>query len=180
VRIGAGLKASEAIDFIKHSKGKVTHLVVQDTTGFSRNDEVRVVACAVLKKLGVRLISVDEPMLDDSPSGKLTGTILAALGGFYSDSLSSRVRYRFQIYRIPRQIPNHNSLPKNHPQASFRGSVVSTHLRIPIVVPRGSQQPPEGIPREVNSSATDILRIFQTTRCIHMEQIHSAAWANKH
>ena len=38
-------------------------------------------------------------MLDDSPSGKLTGTILAALGGFYSDSLSSRVRYRFQVHR---------------------------------------------------------------------------------
>ncbi len=89
----------EAIDFIKHSNGKVTHFVVQDTTRFSRNDEVRAVACAVLKKLGVRLISVDEPMLDDSPSGKLTGTILAALGGFYSDSLSSRVRYRFQVNR---------------------------------------------------------------------------------
>jgi site-specific DNA recombinase len=89
----------EAIDFIKLSKGKVSHFVVQDTTRFSRNDEVRAVACAVLKKLGVRLISVDEPMLDDSPSGKLTGTILAALGGFYSDSLSSRVRYRFQVHR---------------------------------------------------------------------------------
>ncbi len=62
----------EAIDFIKLSKGKVTHFVVQDTTRFSRNDEVRAIACAVLKKLGVRLVSVDEPMLDDSPSGKLT------------------------------------------------------------------------------------------------------------
>jgi len=89
----------EAIDFIRQSKGKVTHFVVQDTTRFSRNDEVRAVTCSVLKKLGVRLISVDEPMLDDSPSGKLTGTMLSALGEFYSSSLSSRVRYRFQVHR---------------------------------------------------------------------------------
>lgn len=89
----------EALDFIKKSKGAVTHFVVQDTTRFSRNDEVKAVACAVLKKLGVTLVSVDEPMLNDSPTGKLTGTMLTALGEFYSHSLSSRVRYRFQVHR---------------------------------------------------------------------------------
>jgi len=89
----------EAIDFIKRNKGKVTHFIVQDTTRFARNDVVKAVACAELKKLGVTLVSVDEPMLDDSPTGKLTGTMLTALGQFYSDSLSSRVRYRFQVHR---------------------------------------------------------------------------------
>jgi hypothetical protein len=47
----------------------------------------------------VKLVSVDEPMLDDSPVGKLTATMLTALSQFYSDSLSSRVRYRFQVHR---------------------------------------------------------------------------------
>jgi DNA invertase Pin-like site-specific DNA recombinase len=89
----------EAIDFIKKSKGNVTHFIVQDTTRFARNDVVKAVACAELKKLNVTLISVDEPMLDDSPTGKLTGTMLTALGQFYSDSLSSRVRYRFELHR---------------------------------------------------------------------------------
>jgi site-specific DNA recombinase len=89
----------EAIDFIKKNKGKVTHFIVQDTTRFARNDVVKAVACAELKKLNVTLISVDEPMLDDSPTGKLTGTMLTALGQFYSDTLSSRVRYRFEVHR---------------------------------------------------------------------------------
>src|SRR2546422_8562326 len=52
-----------------------------------------------LFRSNVTLISVDEPMLDDSPTGKLTGTMLTALGQFYSDSLSSRVRYRFELHR---------------------------------------------------------------------------------
>ena len=31
--------------------------------------------------------------------GKLAGTMVTALGQFYSDSLISRVRYRFQVHR---------------------------------------------------------------------------------
>jgi site-specific DNA recombinase len=89
----------EALDFIKKSKGEVTHFVVQDTTRFSRNDEVKAVACAVLRKLGVKLVSVDEPMLDDSPTGKLAGTMMTALGQFSSDAQSSRLRSRFQFHR---------------------------------------------------------------------------------
>jgi site-specific DNA recombinase len=89
----------EALDFIKKSKGEVTHFVVQDTSRFSRNDEVKAMACASLRKMGVRLVSVDEPALDDSPAGKMLGTVMTGLAGFYSDSLSSRVRYRFQVHR---------------------------------------------------------------------------------
>jgi site-specific DNA recombinase len=89
----------EAIDFIKKNKGKVTHFIVQDTTRFARNDEVRAITCAELKKLGVTLVSVDEPMLDDTPVGRLTHKLLASLGEFYSDSLSSRIRYRFEKHR---------------------------------------------------------------------------------
>lgn len=89
----------EAIDFIRKSKGKVTHFVVQDSTRFSRNVEGKAVASAVLKQLNVKLVSVDEPMLDDSPMGKLAGTMATAFGEFYSHNLSSRVRYRFQHHR---------------------------------------------------------------------------------
>ena len=80
----------EALDFIKKSKGEVTHFVVQDTTRFSRNDEVKSLACAVLRKLGVKLVSVDEPMLDDSPTGKLAGTIIDYQGNVF-DSFTETV-----------------------------------------------------------------------------------------
>jgi hypothetical protein len=52
-----------------------------------------------LGKLGAKLVSVDEPMVDDSPMGKLAGTMATAFGEFYSHNLSSRVRYRFQLHR---------------------------------------------------------------------------------
>jgi site-specific DNA recombinase len=89
----------EALDAIKRSKGAITHFVVQDSTRFSRNVEGKAFANAILKRLNVTLVSVDEPMLDDSPVGKLTSTMLTALGEFYSHSLSSRLRYRFQVHR---------------------------------------------------------------------------------
>jgi site-specific DNA recombinase len=89
----------EAIDYIKGQKGKVTHFVVQDSTRFSRNVAGKALAERDLGKLGVKLVSVDEPMVDDSPMGKLAGTMATAFGEFYSHNLSSRVRYRFQLHR---------------------------------------------------------------------------------
>jgi hypothetical protein len=84
----------ECLDFIQKNKGRVTVLAVQDISRFSRNIQVQAVTLARLKKLGVNLVSVDEPMLDSSPVGLLTSTILGDISQFYSHSLSSRVRYR--------------------------------------------------------------------------------------
>ena len=89
----------ECLDFIQKNKGRVTVLAVQDISRFSRNIQVQAVTLARLKKLGVNLVSVDEPMLDSSPVGLLTATILGGISQFYSHSLSSRVRYRFQVNR---------------------------------------------------------------------------------
>ena len=91
--------AARAIDYIKVQKGKLTHFVVQDSTRFSRNVAGKALAERDLGKLGVKLISVNEPMVDDSPMGKLAGTMATAFGEFYSHNLSSRVRYRFQLHR---------------------------------------------------------------------------------
>jgi DNA invertase Pin-like site-specific DNA recombinase len=66
----------ECLDFIQKNKGRVSVLCVQDISRFSRNIQQQAVAMAQLTKLGVRLVSVDEPMLDDSPVGLLTSTIL--------------------------------------------------------------------------------------------------------
>ncbi len=89
----------EALEYIKQSKGRVTHFIVQDLSRFARNDYMQAAANARLKKMGVNLVSVDEPMIDDSPVGKLTTTILSGIAEFHSHSLSSRVRYRFQVNR---------------------------------------------------------------------------------
>jgi site-specific DNA recombinase len=52
-----------------------------------------------LRKLGVRLVSCDEPSIDESPAGVLLSTLLGGMSEFYSHSLSSRVRYRFEVNR---------------------------------------------------------------------------------
>ena len=89
----------EAIDFIRQSRGKVTHFVVQDSSRFSRNMEGKAQAKAALTRLEVKLISVDEPQLDDSPVGKLMDSMATAINEFYSHNLSSKVRHRFQFHR---------------------------------------------------------------------------------
>src|SRR5882724_9285668 len=74
----------ECLDFIQKNKGRVTVLAVQDISRFSRNIQVQAVTLARLKKIGVNLVSVDEPMLDSSPVGLLTATILGGISQFYS------------------------------------------------------------------------------------------------
>jgi DNA invertase Pin-like site-specific DNA recombinase len=51
----------ECLDFIQKNKGRVSVLCVQDISRFSRNIQQQAVAMAQLTKLGVRLVSVDEP-----------------------------------------------------------------------------------------------------------------------
>jgi site-specific DNA recombinase len=89
----------EALHFAQLNKGKVSHFVVQDVSRFSRNMETQAIAMARLKKLGVTLASCDEPSIDRSPVGMLMATILGGMAEFYSHSLSSRVKYRFQHHR---------------------------------------------------------------------------------
>lgn len=45
-----------------------------------------------LRKLGISLISVIQPMLDDSPEGKLMDTFLAGMNQFYSDDLGRKTK----------------------------------------------------------------------------------------
>ncbi len=89
----------EALHFAQQNKGKVSHFVVQDVSRFSRNMETQAIAMARLKKLGVTFISCDEPSIDSSPVGILMAGILGSIAEFYSRSLSSRVKYRFELHR---------------------------------------------------------------------------------
>ena len=49
-----------------------------------------------MKQLGIALISIDDPVTDDSAVGMLARNMLAAINQFFSDSLSERTRYRMQ------------------------------------------------------------------------------------
>jgi len=59
-------------------------VVVLETDRLARNTKDHLTIRAMLKKAGIKLISVAQPMLDDSPEGDLIDTILASINQFQS------------------------------------------------------------------------------------------------
>jgi DNA invertase Pin-like site-specific DNA recombinase len=46
-----------------------------------------------LKRLGIKTISVDETMVDDTSAGKLAANMLGAFNQYLSDSLSEKTKF---------------------------------------------------------------------------------------
>lgn len=65
--------------------GSLNAVIVQETDRLARNTKDHLTIRALLQKAGVRLISVAQPMLDDSPEGNMIDTILASVNQFQSD-----------------------------------------------------------------------------------------------
>jgi site-specific DNA recombinase len=59
--------------------------LVQETDRLARNTKDHLTIKALLQKADVKLISVAQPMLDDSPEGNMIDTILASVNQFQSD-----------------------------------------------------------------------------------------------
>jgi site-specific DNA recombinase len=66
-------------------------VIVHKVDRFARNLEDHVTVRALLRRLGVELVSVVEP-LDDSPQGRLTEGIHALMAEFYSANLAAEIR----------------------------------------------------------------------------------------
>jgi len=63
----------------------VDAVIVQETDRLARNTKDHLTVRAMLKKADVKLISMSQPMLDDSPEGIMIDTILASVNQFQSD-----------------------------------------------------------------------------------------------
>lgn len=72
--------------------GSVDAVLVQETDRLARNTNDHFAVKAVLRKAGVRLISVAQPMLDDTPEGMLVDTMLASINQFQSDINSRKTK----------------------------------------------------------------------------------------
>lgn len=66
-------------------EGSTAAVIVQETDRLARNTKDHLTIKAVLKKADTKLISVAQPMLDDSPEGMMIDTILASVNQFQSD-----------------------------------------------------------------------------------------------
>ena len=81
----------------KCQQGKVVDaVIVQETDRLARNTKDHLAIRAILKKAGVKLISVAQPMLDDSPEGNMIDTILASVNQFQSDINSRKTKKGLQ------------------------------------------------------------------------------------
>jgi site-specific DNA recombinase len=74
----------DMLGFIQDKNNRVEIMLVQDTDRLARNTIDHLQIKALLKKHGVQLISVSQPIIDDSPEGNLIDTLLAATNAFQS------------------------------------------------------------------------------------------------
>lgn len=72
-------------------KGYFDYIIVWQFSRFARNKEESVIYKAMLRKVGVRVISATEKT-DDTPSGKLLEGMLEVLNQYFSDNLSVEVK----------------------------------------------------------------------------------------
>jgi len=70
----------------------INALIVQETDRLARNTKDHLTVKALLQKAGVKIISVAQPMLDDSPEGMMIDTILASINQFQSDINSRKTK----------------------------------------------------------------------------------------
>src|SRR5262245_18754619 len=97
-RTGTNLDRPALQDLLaKCTEGEfISAVIVQETDRLARNTHDHLTIRAVLQKAGVKLISVAQPMLDDSPEGKMIDTILASVNQFQSDLNSRKTRKALQ------------------------------------------------------------------------------------
>ncbi|MCI0706090.1 MAG: recombinase family protein [Ignavibacteriae bacterium] len=74
----------------------ISAVIVQETDRLARNTKDHLTIRAVLQKANVKLISVAQPMLDDSPEGNMIDTILASVNQFQSDINSRKTKKSLQ------------------------------------------------------------------------------------
>lgn len=71
-------------------------VLVQETDRLARGTAIHLAIKAILKKADIKLISVAQPMLDDSPEGNMVDTIIASVNQFQSDLNSRKTKKGMQ------------------------------------------------------------------------------------
>ena len=77
------------LEYCRKNKGNVEKCIVWKLDRFARNSDDHVMIRAILRKNGVSLVSVTEP-IDDSPTGKLMETVLSGFAQFDNEVRTHR------------------------------------------------------------------------------------------
>lgn len=79
----------EMLEFCRKHKGKINKCIVWKLDRFARNSDDHVMIRSILRKNGVSLVSVTEP-IDESPTGKLMETVLSGFAQFDNEIRTHR------------------------------------------------------------------------------------------
>jgi len=82
--------------YCRAHKHTVSCVVVADLSRLARNVADQATTITELGKIGIDLVSVDEPNLDESAAGRLLKNVLGSMNQFFSDSLSEKTKFRMQ------------------------------------------------------------------------------------
>jgi site-specific DNA recombinase len=145
-------KFQEMLSYCRKHHKNISCVVVSDLSRFARNVTDQGTSIAELKKLGIKTISIDEPMVDDTAAGKLAAGMLGVFNQFFSDSLSEKTKSRMQaavkagrfVWRAPLGYTN----PKNG-----AGSTIKVDAERAPLVRKGFELMATG-----NHHADDVLR----------------------
>jgi DNA invertase Pin-like site-specific DNA recombinase len=72
----------------------VSCVIVADLSRFARNVADQGQSIAALLNLGIKTVSIDEPIVDNTAAGKLAAGMIGVFNQFFSDSLSEKTRFR--------------------------------------------------------------------------------------
>jgi site-specific DNA recombinase len=84
------------LKYCQENRRIISHVVVSDLSRLARNVHDQAQIIVMLKQLGIVMISIDEPLTDDSAMGSLVRNMLGSVHQFFSDALAERTRYRMQ------------------------------------------------------------------------------------
>ncbi len=84
----------EMLEYCRKKHKNISCVVVADLSSLARNVVDQGSSIAELKKLNIKTVGIDEPMVDDTAAGKLAGNIFATFNQFFSDNLSEKTKFR--------------------------------------------------------------------------------------
>jgi DNA invertase Pin-like site-specific DNA recombinase len=87
----------EMLEYCRKHSTDISHLIVSDLSRLARNVADQVQTFVMMNQFGIKLVSIDDPITDDSAVGKLSRNMIGMVNQFFSDSLSERTRQRMQM-----------------------------------------------------------------------------------
>ncbi|MDP2874141.1 MAG: recombinase family protein [bacterium] len=112
-------------------EGTVQAVLVQDTDRLARNTYDHLTVKAILKKAGARLISISQPMLDDSPEGSFIDVVMAGANALQSQITGRKTSKVLEQKAQAGYWPGWSPLGYKNSENSSPSSNLDRHISIP-------------------------------------------------